>query len=63
MQIHTLLWPEERTEHIARHNITTEEFEEVCFGRSLVMRAKAQGPNPIYHVLGQTDEEGACFVS
>jgi hypothetical protein len=32
-----------------------EEFEEVCFGHSLVLRAKSEGPNPVYYVLGQTD--------
>lgn len=41
--------------HIARHNVTPEEFEEVCFGRSLVLRAQTFGPNPVYNVLGQID--------
>ncbi len=53
--IESLLWPEDRIEHIARHNVSPEEFDQVCFGRALLLRAKAQGPNPVYHVLGQTD--------
>jgi uncharacterized DUF497 family protein len=48
-------WPDERIEHIARHAVTPEEVEEVCFGHSLVLRTKSEGPNPVYYVLGQTD--------
>jgi uncharacterized protein len=56
-----LVWPEERVEHIARHNVLPEEFEEVCFGRSLVRRIKALGKNPAYQVLGQTLEGRYLF--
>ena len=55
MKIRNLVWPEERIEHIARHTITPEEVEEVCFGQAFVQRAKSEGENPIYYVLGQTD--------
>jgi uncharacterized DUF497 family protein len=55
MRIHELLWPRDRIEHIARHSVTPDEVEEVCFGQSLVLRAKSQGENPVYYVLGQTD--------
>lgn len=54
MRIDKFVWNEDRIEHIARHNVIPEEFEEVCFGVSLVQRAKSQGTNPIYYVLGQT---------
>ena len=54
MKIHNLLWPDERIEHIARHAVSPEEVEQVCFGRSLVLRAKSEGQNPVYYVLGQT---------
>ena len=54
MKIHNILWPDERIEHIARHAVTPEEVEQVCFGRSLLLRAKSEGQNPVYHVLGQT---------
>jgi hypothetical protein len=55
MRIREFVWPDERIEHIARHGVTPEEFEEVCFARSLVLRGKAEGENPVYYVLGQTD--------
>ncbi len=55
MAIHEFVWPEERIEHIARHGVTPEEVEEVCFGRSLVQRTKSEGRNPVYYILGQTE--------
>jgi uncharacterized DUF497 family protein len=55
MRIDELLWPQDRIEHIARHSVTTDEVEEVCFGRPFVQRGKSQGENPVYYVLGQTD--------
>ena len=55
MNVSILIWPDDRAEHIARHNITPEEFEEVCFGRSLVLRVESHGLNPVYNVLGQTE--------
>ena len=42
-------------DHIARHNVTPEEVEEVCFGRPFVKRAKSEGENPVYYVRGETD--------
>jgi uncharacterized DUF497 family protein len=54
MRIRRLLWPRERIDHIAKHGITPEEVEEVCFGRPLVFRAKSKGKNPVYYVLGRT---------
>jgi uncharacterized DUF497 family protein len=52
--IQKFLWPEDRIEHIRRHGVTPEEFEEICFGQALVLRRKSEGVNPVYHVLGQT---------
>lgn len=48
------IWPEDRIDHVAGHGITPEEVEEVCFTRPLVLRAKAEGPSPVYYCLGQT---------
>lgn len=64
MIVEVLLWPEDRIEHIARHNVSPQEVEEVCFGRSWVLRARAEGVNPVYHVLGQTaaDRYLLCIV-
>jgi len=55
MRIDAFIWPEERIEHIARHGVTPEEVEEVCFGKSLVQRAKSERENPVYYVLGQSE--------
>lgn len=55
MRIYELLWPLDRIDHIALHNVTPDEVEEVCFGRPFVRRTKSQGENPVYYVLGQTD--------
>lgn len=55
MKIHGLIWPDDRVEHIARHGVEPEEVEDVCFGHSLVLRAKASGKSPAYYLLGQTD--------
>ena len=55
MRIDAFIWPEERIEHIARHGVIPEEVEEVCFAKSLVLKAKSEGENPVYYVLGQTE--------
>jgi len=55
MRIREIVWLEERIDHIARHGVTPEEVEEVCFGQSLVRRAKSEGANPVCYVLGQTE--------
>jgi len=52
-----VLWPEDRVDHISRHGVSPEDFEEVCFGSSLVLRARSEGPNPVYHVLGETHNQ------
>jgi uncharacterized protein len=55
MKIRQIIWPEARADHISRHHVTPDEVEEICFGRALVQRAKSEGENPVYYVLGQTD--------
>ena len=54
MRIDEFIWPEDRIEHIARHGVTPEEVEEVCFGKALVRRPKSDGESPVYYILGQT---------
>lgn len=44
----------DRIDHIASHGITPQEVEETCFGNALVQRARSEGQNPVYYVLGQT---------
>jgi len=60
MTISELIWSEDRVDHIEKHGVTPEEVEEVCFGKSLVLRAKSQGTNPVYYVLGRTTA-GRCL--
>ena len=55
MEIAEFVWTDDRVAHIGRHGVEAEEFEEVCFGRALVLKAKAGGKNPVYYVLGETD--------
>jgi len=55
MRIQEFIWPEARIDHIAQHGVTPEEVEEVRFGKAFVQRAKSEGSNPIYYVLGQTE--------
>ncbi|MYB94471.1 BrnT family toxin [Candidatus Poribacteria bacterium] len=55
MRVHELLWPQDRIDHIARHNVRPDEVEEVFFGKPFVRRAKSQGENPVYYVFGQTN--------
>jgi uncharacterized protein len=55
MTSNELIWPEERIEHIAKHGVTPEEVEELCFTKSFIQRAKSEGENPVYYVLGQTE--------
>jgi hypothetical protein len=54
MKICQLVWPEDRVDHIERHGVSPAEVEEACFGRALTLRAKSEGENPVYYVLGQT---------
>jgi uncharacterized DUF497 family protein len=62
MRITELLWPRERAEHIARHGVSPEEVEQVCFSQPLVLRAKSSGENPVYYVLGQTNAGRYLFA-
>ena len=62
MRIHEFVWAEDRIDHVARHGVTPEEVEEVCFGRPLLQRAKSEGQNPVYYVLGQTDAGRYLFA-
>jgi len=55
MRIRLLLWPDDRIEHIAKHGVTPEEVESVCFGVPLVLSTASHGKNPVYQVMGQTD--------
>ena len=55
MEIYELIWSEDRIDHIARHSVAPDEVDEVCFSKAFVQRAKSQGENPVYYILGQTE--------
>jgi len=55
VEISEFIWTEDRIAHIGHHTVEPEEFEEVCFGKALVLQAKSRGKNPLYYVLGQTE--------
>lgn len=50
MRIYELIIEPGREEHIARHQVSVEEVEEVIFGVTFIRRAR-QGR---YHIIGQT---------
>ena len=52
--IKEILWPSDRIEHIAKHQVTPDEYEQICFGKSLILRKKSDGKNPVFLLLGQT---------
>jgi hypothetical protein len=55
VEIAEFVWSDDRIAHIGRHSVLPDEFEQVCFGNALVLRAKSTGKNPVYYVLGQTE--------
>jgi len=61
MKIHEIIWPWDRIDHIAKHGIRPFEVEEVCFGDALVLHTKSKGENPVYYVLGRTDDGRYLF--
>ena len=63
MKIHRIIWREDRIDHIGRHAVTPDEFEEVCFGKPLVLRARSEGENPVYYVMGQTNSGRYLFCA
>lgn len=50
--IHELVWDDWNIEHIARHHVSPEEVEEVCFSKHWPLRAKGQDKRAL---LGQTN--------
>jgi uncharacterized DUF497 family protein len=48
--IRELIWDDWNEAHIARHKVSRDEAEEVCFGRSLGVRIRRD----MYRLIGQT---------
>lgn len=57
IKVKELIWTKEREEHIARHGVTIEEFEETVFGKHYAIKTR-QGR---YRLIGQT-EDGSYLV-
>lgn len=62
-----LVWTDENIEHIARHQVTPEEVEEVCFSEQapLVRRGRGsqrRGSRRLYYILGQTESGRYLFI-
>ncbi|MGZ3616823.1 MAG: hypothetical protein ACXWOL_08090 [Ktedonobacteraceae bacterium] len=51
MRIYELVIEPGREEHIARHQVSVEEVEEVIFGVPFIRKAKLGR----YHIIGQTE--------
>ncbi len=49
--IRELHWDEANEEHIARHHVTADEVEEVCFGKHWMLRASGRKRKAVF---GQT---------
>lgn len=62
MLISGIVWPDDRVEHIAKHGISPNEFEDVCFGHALVLRGRSEGASPVYHASDRRTPIGTCFV-
>ena len=52
MRIKRLIWPEDRIDHIAHHNVIPEDVEDVCFGNPFVQRGKITGSEPALLCFG-----------
>jgi len=51
MDITGLAWDEENEEHIARHRVTRDEVEDICFNRHWMLRARGRKRRALF---GQT---------
>lgn len=58
LHVEDLIWDERNIEHIARHGVTINQVEEVCYSNALFKR----GRNQILEAYGQT-EDGRYLVA
>ena len=59
MQVTNIEWYEENISHIARHGVSPEETEEVCFSRSSCIET---GKGELYYITGQTEAGRYLFI-
>ena len=62
MEFYSFVWNNTNIEHIASHNVTPEEVEQVCTGKPLIFTAPSKGKNPVYYVLGRTQAGRYLFA-
>lgn len=64
MNISEFVWNNDIIKHIAKHNVTPEEVEEVCFSKILIIKSKqsSKGLNPTYYALGRTESGRYLFI-
>jgi hypothetical protein len=55
LYIEELIFDERNTEHIARHGVTPEEVEEVCYLAPHFSRARSRRGRRRYRAIGQTE--------
>ena len=51
LPLQELIWDDWNEEHVARHNVSRGEVEEVCFGHPFVVRIRRSR----YRIMGQTE--------
>jgi len=54
MKIRKLIWSRDRVDRLDRDGVLSDEVDETCFGNPFVQKAKSEGENRVYYVLGQT---------
>ena len=57
---HHLFWDEKNISHIARHNVTVDEVEQVVFTSKIRLR-KGRGGD-IYYIFGSTETGRYLFI-
>jgi hypothetical protein len=56
VKVDEFIWPDARIDHVARHGVTPDEYEQACSGRKCrVEEAPSEGENPVYYFYGQTE--------
>ncbi len=64
LKIYEFVWNDDIIEHIAKHDVTPEEVEEVCFDKPLIVKSRQafKGLNPTYYALGITESGRYLFI-
>ena len=63
MTIQELIWPQDRIDHIAKHNVLPHEVSEVCINQSLVLKPNLKGKTQFTTSLDNQRQVGIYFAS